>query len=212
MASLPPALVDLIENSTTHPTRSILVAAAELFAEQGIANVSLRAIAERAGVNYNYIHRHFGTKEALLVQLVHYWTQYGATFVDASPDVLSAVRAMFQADPGRFAEILAWVALDGTDAHTVFDDRTTVAHLRELLVDSWSGAASGDAPADADGARRFDPRVVTAVVTLLVLTWDFYAPYMQALTAIDDRDARDVHDEVLELMMRMIDAARPPGG
>src|SRR5689334_5472893 len=165
MASLPPALVDLIENSTTHPTRSILVAAAELFAEQGIANVSLRAIAERAGVNYNYIHRHFGTKEALLVQLVHYWTQYGATFVDASPDVHSAVRAMFQADPGRFAEILAWVALDGTDAHTVFDDRTTVAHLRELLARSWAGPPAGD----AGGARTFDPRVVTAVVTLLVL-------------------------------------------
>lgn len=207
MASLPPALVDLIENSTTHPTRAILVAAAELFAEQGIANVSLRAIAERAGVNYNYIHRHFGTKEALLVQLVHYWTRYGATFVDASPDVHSAVRAIFQADPGRFAEILAWVALDGTDAHTVFDDTTTVAHLRELLAESWAGPEAG-----ADGRRTFDPRVVTAVVTLLVLTWDFYAPYMQALTAIDDRDARDVHDEVLELMMRMIDAARPPGG
>ena len=207
MASLPPALVDLIENSTTHPTRAILVAAAELFAEQGIANVSLRAIAERAGVNYNYIHRHFGTKEVLLVQLVHYWTRYGATFVDASPDVHSAVRAIFQADPGRFAEILAWVALDGTDAHTVFDDTTTVAHLRELLAESWAGPEAG-----ADGRRTFDPRVVTAVVTLLVLTWDFYAPYMQALTAIDDRDARDVHDEVLELMMRMIDAARPPGG
>jgi hypothetical protein len=121
--------------------------------------------------------------------------------------VHSAVRAIFQADPGRFAEILAWVALDGTDAHTVFDDTTTVAHLRELLAESWAGPEAG-----ADGRLTFDPRVVTAVVTLLVLTWDFYAPYMQALTAIDDRDARDVHDEVLELMMRMIDAARPPGG
>jgi AcrR family transcriptional regulator len=206
MASLPPALVELIERATTDPTRSILVAAAELFAEEGMANVSLRAVAERAGVNYNYIHRHFGTKEALLVQLVHYWTQYGATFVDASPDVHAAVQAIFQADPGRFAEILAWVALDGTDAHTVFDDTTTVARLRELLEVSWR------APAPESGADRdFDPRVVTAVVTHLVLTWDFYAPYMQALTAIDDRDPQDVHDEVLALMMRLIDASGPRG-
>jgi TetR/AcrR family transcriptional regulator, repressor for neighboring sulfatase len=204
MASLPPALVELIERATTDPTRSILVAAAELFAEEGIANVSLRAVAERAGVNYNYIHRHFGTKEALLVQLVHYWTQYGATFVDTSPDVHAAVRAIFQADPGRFAEILAWVALDGTDATTVFDDTTTVARLRELLEISWRG------PSPASGTERdFDPRVVTAVVTHLVLTWDFYAPYMRALTAIDDRDPQDVHDEVLALMIRLIDASGP---
>src|SRR5579875_3372384 len=116
MPSLPAKLIELVENETTGPNRAILVAAAELFAEQGIANVSLRAIAERAGVNYNYIHRHFSSKETLLVELVHHWTRYGATFVDSSPTVQDAVTAIFQADPGRFAEILAWIALEGADA------------------------------------------------------------------------------------------------
>ena len=92
MPSLPARLIELVENDATGANRSIVIAAAELFAEQGIANVSLRAVAERAGVNYNYIYRHFSTKESLLVELVHYWTRYGATFVDASPTAEDATR------------------------------------------------------------------------------------------------------------------------
>lgn len=204
MPTLPARLIELVENDATGANRSIVIAAAELFAEQGIANVSLRAVAERAGVNYNYIYRHFSTKESLLVELVHYWTRYGATFVDASPTAEAAVRAIFQADAGRFAEILAWVAIEGTDAATVFDDTSTVDRLRGLLEQSWSSPSQGG----AESQRPFDPRVVVAVLTLLILTWDFYAPYMHALCALDDRGRTDVREEVVEVMMRLIDATR----
>jgi AcrR family transcriptional regulator len=206
---LPPALVERISREATPPSDAILVAAAELFTERGIANVSLRAIAERAQVNYNYIHRHFGTKEALLVQLVRHWTRYGAAFVDGSDDITAAVVTLFQADPGRFAEILAHVALDGTAPGVVFDDTTTVRRLRELLEREWASPAPG-APGAPGGAGVFDARVVTAVVTLLILTWDFYAPYMLALAELDDRSPGDVHDEVLGVLTRLIRATAPP--
>jgi AcrR family transcriptional regulator len=44
----------------------ILDAAEELFAEQGVAATSLRAVTALAGVNLAAVHYHFGPKEALL--------------------------------------------------------------------------------------------------------------------------------------------------
>ena len=47
----------------------ILAAAEKLFAEEGMARTSLRAITVAAGVNVAAVHYHFGSKEALLEAL-----------------------------------------------------------------------------------------------------------------------------------------------
>jgi AcrR family transcriptional regulator len=49
----------------------ILDAAEHLFGEQGYSETSLRHIIADAGVNLAAIHYHFGSKEDLLLQLVH---------------------------------------------------------------------------------------------------------------------------------------------
>lgn len=46
--------------------RALVEAATMLFAEQGISSTSVRRIAAVAGVNHGLVHRHFGSKEALL--------------------------------------------------------------------------------------------------------------------------------------------------
>lgn len=46
---------------------SLLVAAAELFAERGYATTSVDAIAERAGYTSGAVYDHFGSKQGLLV-------------------------------------------------------------------------------------------------------------------------------------------------
>ncbi|MER5763754.1 helix-turn-helix domain-containing protein [Streptomyces sp. NPDC002082] len=50
--------------------RRILVVAAELFREQGVDNVSLDAIAARAGVGKGTLYRRFGSKSGLAVALL----------------------------------------------------------------------------------------------------------------------------------------------
>ncbi len=45
--------------------KAIIQSAATLFSEKGVDAVSLRMIADHAGVNHGLIHRHFGSKEIL---------------------------------------------------------------------------------------------------------------------------------------------------
>jgi AcrR family transcriptional regulator len=57
---------------TTDSTRVRIILAAEaLFAEQGYAATSMRAIAKTAGVNLAAAHYHFGSKQGLLVAVIH---------------------------------------------------------------------------------------------------------------------------------------------
>ena len=52
--------------------RSALTASAtQLFAEKGPSNVSVRDIAKHANVNHGLVHRHFGSKEALVVTVMN---------------------------------------------------------------------------------------------------------------------------------------------
>ncbi|MGE4488999.1 MAG: TetR/AcrR family transcriptional regulator [Kiritimatiellales bacterium] len=58
--------------SGTERTRETLIqAAGELAAEQGISNVSTRAVALRAGENIGSIHYHFGGKDGLFEAVIH---------------------------------------------------------------------------------------------------------------------------------------------
>jgi AcrR family transcriptional regulator len=49
--------------------RALLAAAADLFTEHGYDRTSVRAIAERAGVNQALLFRHFGSKDALYARV-----------------------------------------------------------------------------------------------------------------------------------------------
>src|SRR5690349_5044299 len=70
---------------------AILDAAAELFAARGPRAVSVRDIASHAGVNHGLVHRHFGSKEAVLRAVLTSLVDEISTVagpVDLSPDFL----------------------------------------------------------------------------------------------------------------------------
>jgi AcrR family transcriptional regulator len=87
---------------------SLIAAASELFAARGTASVSVREIADRAGVNHGLIHHYFHSKQGLIdATLEDLGTQAAKALEDApdlSPDgplaryVLVASRALLDAD------------------------------------------------------------------------------------------------------------------
>ena len=105
----------------------VLAAAAELFAESGIA-VPLDDIAARAGVGPGTVYRHFPTKEALFAAVTE------ARLRDLVADARSRAGAD---DPGA--------AFDGFLARLVGE-----AVTKRDLPDAFAGTASGLAPLIAD--------------------------------------------------------------
>lgn len=77
---------------------ALLEAARNILEEEGLAALSLRAVARRAGVSHAAPYRHFPNHEALLVEL----STEG--FVELRGEI-AAVKAMQGAQPDRIAEL-----------------------------------------------------------------------------------------------------------
>ena len=200
---LPGWIAEHVEHGRDDPKGALLRAAAELMAERSPSDVTLREIAARAGVNYGLIHRHYRTKDRLLVEIFQEFTDYGAEQIRSSTTIHEAIRRTFTLDSGGFARILAWVALDGVPAENTFEDTSGMAVFQDLIVRAWEHGT------DPQRRDRFDPRVVSSFVRLMISIWDFYAPYMQQVDDWGDRDLADAHVEVLELMQTLVSAAAP---
>lgn len=187
---------------STSARGAILLAAAELFVDRGPSQVSLREVADSAGVNYGLIHHYFRTKEALLASLFGLLAKYGLTFIEKAPNATAATEALFQVDAGRVAEMLAHIAIEGTDPSKVFTDTSSLRAYAQLIDDGWHEAAPNE-------TRQLDPRVVAGFVMLNVMVWDFYAPYIRVLAGLEDRDPTDVRTEVLALMQHIVQSTGP---
>jgi AcrR family transcriptional regulator len=204
----------------SHPTAvAIRRAAAELFSERSPSSVSLRQIAERAGVNYGLIHHWFGTKEALLRAVFADASAHGAELIADAPDVRSAMATLLPTSvPTAYGHMLAWALVDGATAEQ-FDRSAAMARLRALIEEDWLGTGV---------PSSFDPRLVAAVAVATLLGWQFFQPFLRSAGDLDDLDDLDDPDDpdgadsaarvvdLLELMIRAaatprVDARRPPG-
>jgi TetR/AcrR family transcriptional regulator, repressor for neighboring sulfatase len=71
-------------------------AARELLAEKPAAELTVREIAARAGVQHTLIRRHFGSRDALLTLVVAETLSRFAAAVDAAPDLSNAVHTVLE--------------------------------------------------------------------------------------------------------------------
>jgi AcrR family transcriptional regulator len=98
---------------------SLLEAARALAAEQGVASVTLTAIAERAGVHHSAMRRYFASyKEVLLLLAAEGWDRWSADVCAAlsgrtsvSPASLARILVTTLADDPLFCDLLANVPL-----------------------------------------------------------------------------------------------------
>lgn len=198
--ALPQELIALLQQDGRSTAEAILVAAGELFSTRGPSQVSLREVAERAGVNYGLIHHYFGTKEALMSELMRAYTTYGRTFI--GQDAPETTANLFNADSGNFAEIFTWMVLDGADPRKVFGDTSSMQAYTDVIEQHWR--ERGD-PADAP----FEPRLVAAFVMFNILVWDLYAPYIRALASLEDKELPELRDDMLAMLQHVVETFGP---
>ena len=163
-------------------TDALIEAATELFAEHGPGAVSVRDIATRAGVNHGLVHRHFGSKDALvgavLDRLVGDMRQ---TFAAQSHvDYVGLFAAVAERD--QYWRVLARALLDG---HTDWLGKGAFPLIAQS-VEAVKAASKEDVDAQA----------MVAAAVAAGLGWLVFEPFVAAATGMggtaDERRKRMV--------------------
>jgi AcrR family transcriptional regulator len=144
-----PAAVPPRPRDSSATRRSLLAAARELFAADGYDGTTVRAIAERAGVNQALLFRHFGNKEQLFAEAVA--GQALDVLHDGPPqEVLRrTLEAMLATGPDDSAESTLFFAALRSQGNTEAA-RTVRAQLREAYGGALAALVATDDPADAE--------------------------------------------------------------
>jgi AcrR family transcriptional regulator len=151
-------------------------AAVELLAEHGPRDVTVRQVAERARVNHALVHRHFGTKDALIRTVV----------TEASRRIGAAAAALGRPDPNAMLHLLRehgayWRLL----ARVVLDDP-------DLLAGEQLPAAAAVLAVITGGNEADDTmRAGAAAAAATALGWLVFGPHLATVLEVRDRAAFD---------------------
>ena len=170
---------------------AILTAARELFSQRLPADVSVRDIAVRAGVQHSLVHRHFGNKEQLhAAVLASVINDYAAT-VAVAADPTEGFRVALDHLVCNHVVVLATATavVSGSDTNAGqfpgFD-----RHVEQVLA---AGAADDE-----------HTRLVVAVAVAVVTGWSFLEDRWFAAAGIQSADRDGVRDEVVGMIGRLL--------
>lgn len=161
---------------------AVLDAAERLFAAAGPNEVSLRAIAQEAGINYGLVHRHFGTKDELFERLMQRYAERWTVRLEAGElDYDGALEQMLGTgrDAGAYLRLLAWTMLSERPA-------SWDPHRRHAELDRLPAMRGDD-----DGAV-----LATAAGLAFAYGWRFFGPFIRAALHLDDRADEELTHEM----------------
>ncbi len=175
---------------------ALLAAAAELFADRGPSAVSVREVAARAGVNHGLVHRHFGSKEALLRDCMTELTRQIADEIDSSAPLLEVPADLLaRLERSAYWKVLARALLDGADPKQLQESFPVVA---ALLADVRRALRQGQL------AVGTDPRVLTAMGVAFGLGWLLFEPFLLVSTGLGRRSRGKVRAQVFATWMKLL--------
>jgi TetR/AcrR family transcriptional regulator, repressor for neighboring sulfatase len=154
--------------------RAVLDAARRLFAQRNPASVSMRAVAEAAGVNYGLLHRHFRSKTELVREVVAVAADETATAIDGVHDLdaaLAAAAEIYLGEHPAHARSFAWFALEDVPPEAIGPSFATTNRLVDLV------RTHNPEVDDAEAFRR------TVVIISLFMGWSLFRRYWHAFGA-----------------------------
>ena len=168
---------------------SLIETAADLFAERGPRAVSVREVADAAGVNHGLVHHYFGSKAGLVTAVLDHLAREATEEINRHEPL-----AVFYAEGGataRHGRIVAHLLLEGSDP----------AELKSGFpgFEALIGRCRDEGMTPKDARRR------AAQVVALVLGWQLFEPYLTAaadLPATEHARRAVLDDGVARLLHR----------
>jgi TetR/AcrR family transcriptional regulator, repressor for neighboring sulfatase len=168
---------------------SLIAAATELFADRGPRAVSVREIAEAAGVNHGLVHHYFGSKDGLVTAVLDELS--AGSLAEMASHELGSVVFVAGGPTERHGRILAHLLLDGADPRDYKSGFPTV----EALIATYRN----------EGFSAREAKVRAAQVAAMVLGWQFFEPFLTAAAGLEVSDKtrqRLLDDAVTRLSQR----------
>ena len=170
---------------------AVLDAADRLFAAAGPAHVSLRAIAQEAGVNYGLVHRHFGTKDDLFDQVLQrYATRWTSILDTGELGYAEVIEQMLRTgrDTGDYLRLLAWTLLSDRDEQSD-------PHRRPAALDRLPALRGGD---------EDEATMATAAALAFAFGWRFFNPFIRSALHLEDVEDDAVMDRMTAVLRGII--------
>lgn len=155
--------------ATLPPRERILDAAEELFEREGIKNVSVQAIAERASTTKMAVYRHFETKDALVVEWLRIVVAtYAAQFDRQEAAHPDDPRAQIMGLAGWVAARLGTASHRGCSFINSIAELPDPAHPARRLIAAHKATQADRLTALCARAGLADPRQAAAEITFLL--------------------------------------------
>jgi AcrR family transcriptional regulator len=183
-------------------TASVLDAARELFAERGYADVTVREIAEHAGVTHALVHQYVGRKPDIFRAVLA--RDENAIFAAApdNPDLLESTSLMLRQglESGRsHVQLIVRSAMSGLS----YDRSTGRFEATERLIELAERAAASATPAER-AAKDLDPRIVVTCVVSLFIGWAVTESWLRPAAGLRNMDDAELLDGIERVVLGIL--------
>ncbi len=198
-------------HSSAETKAEILRVARELFAERGVAKVTMRDIASGVGVDHALIHQYFGTKEQLVETILRAELEATAALApppDAPTDFASLRTGIaYYLGEGRpYLRLISRAELAGF-APERFLDPASGAPLRLMAQQLAAVQARSGAPVE----QLPDPDLVAAVLGAALFSLATLGPWLSATLVLEPGELDARRDELLDILLGLVVAASGVG-
>ena len=185
--------------------RAMLDAAERLFSDHGFETVSVRDIAQAAGVSHALVHRYLGSKEEIYRAVLRRNEDVMRAAAGDTEDLDVALSRMVReglASRRSYLRLVAHSALHGLPYDTSIVNFAAVQRLIELAEAraSRAGRAEGDVA---------EPRVAIATIVALYLGWVSLEPWIVRATGLEDMDEAALAGGLERIILGIADANVP---
>jgi AcrR family transcriptional regulator len=174
---------------------SIIDATLSLWTAKGPAEISLRAIAARADVNYGLVYRHFRTKEAVIRAAMDQVVSRSRESVDPSTDLVDALDRVLPRSTGAHARLVAWGILQYLVDDILPADDVFLQRLAEI-----AGAGAPGSTPETDAAAK----VRAGSLIAMLYGWRLFEPYLVRGLKLEDLPHAELDSLIRERMIKAI--------
>ena len=196
-------------SSREQTTKEILDAAEKLFADRHPSDVTVRDVAERAGVTHALVHQYIGTKGDLLNAVIQRVATNRAAMVRKSNSLDEALRVLVdQIVSNRVhSKTLVRSAMDGVE-YVSLKERIQTGHA--LIELARKTAASGARPGPPP--QGIDPRVLIAAISAMAFGWAALEDWSWLIYELDPAEKDEVYRQLGQIVSYLADLVLRPDG